>query len=62
LAAVGLLLPSFLIAVAYAIGYSYAADLPAVKPILTGFNAAVIGLLAQRPASVRSWSVFLLPR
>jgi len=45
-AAIGLLLPSFLIAVVYAIVYSYVADLPAVKPVLMGFNAAVIGLLA----------------
>jgi chromate transporter len=44
-AALGLILPSFLIAVAFAIGYTRFAALPVARPILAGFNAAVIGLL-----------------
>lgn len=45
LAALGLLTPSFLLAVAFAIWYERFAGVPAVDPLLSGFSAAVVGLL-----------------
>jgi len=59
-AAFGLLLPSFIIAVAYAILYTRFSGAPAARPILAGFNAAVIGLLLaivlkMARGTLRSW-------
>jgi chromate transporter len=65
IAALGLILPSFFIAVAFAIGYGWFAGVPAVRPVLLGFNAAVIGLLVaivlkMGKGVVHSWPKSLL--
>jgi chromate transporter len=64
-AAIGLVLPSFVIAVAFAIGYSRIAGIPGTRPVIAGFNAAVIGLLISivikmAKGVARSWPKVLL--
>ena len=45
LASIGLIAPSFVLAVALAIGYQRVSALPSLRPALEGLGAAVLGLL-----------------
>jgi chromate transporter len=64
-AAFGLTWPSFVLAVAFALAYVRFAALPAIQPILRGFEAAIIGLLLAilwrmaKPLGRNPWALAL---
>jgi chromate transporter len=64
-AGIGLTWPAFVLALALAIAYGRFSSLPSVRPVLRGFEAAVIGLLLAilwrmvRPLARNPWALAL---